>query len=275
MLSVIVPSYKNPKYLDACLNSALKTQKNKNEIIVVIDGYPELSENVISKYENDISFLTFEENRGMQQAINYGVYNSTNENILVVSEDNIFPMNWDVILEEHINQYNTNIKMDIDNGFVITPNQMEPTGPSIYNFKFHDLGDKIEDFNFDKFIEIEPTYRSNHLSPDGSTFPFCMRKKDFLKLGGFDTEYNSPFVVDWDFFLKAELANMYIARLHNLNFYHFVSKSTKNRNGYIENPNEKQNFFDGERKASEYFKYKWGFYPNRNEFNRCSHLIIF
>jgi hypothetical protein len=60
-----------------------------------------------------------------------------------------------------------------------------------------------------------------------------------------------------------------------LNFYHFVSKSTKNRNGYIENPNEKNEFFDGENKAAEYFEYKWGFPPHRDKNNRCKQFIPF
>ena len=100
MISVIIPSYKNPKYLDLCIKSALKTQVEKNEIIVVLDGYPELSKDVIEKYKNDISVLEFEENRGMSAAINYGVYNASNPYILVVSEDNVFPTEWDKIIDD-------------------------------------------------------------------------------------------------------------------------------------------------------------------------------
>jgi GT2 family glycosyltransferase len=112
-----------------------------------------------------------------------------------------------------------------------------------------------------------------HDTPDGSTFPFAMRKKDFMKVGGFDVDYPSPFVVDWDFFLKCELADMELVRVSKFNFYHFVSKSTKNRNGYIETPNERQKFFEGEKQAAEYFQYKWGFPPHRDKNNRCKQFI--
>ena len=266
MLSVIIPSYRNPKYLDLCINSALKTQTEKNEIIVVLDGFISISSHIIEKYKNEVAFLEFEENRGMQAAINFGVYNATNNDILVVSEDNIFPKNWDLILNNKIKE--------LQNNFILTPNQIEPTGPSIYNFKFYNFGETADNFNLEKFIENEPNFREDKMTNDGGTFPFCMKKRDFMKIGGFDTSYNSPFVVDWDFFLKAELCNMNLYRLHSLNFYHFVSKSTKNRDG-ISNSNEKKEFFKGEEDAMQFFKYKWGFHPQRDKNNRCSQFLNF
>ena len=33
MISVIIPTYRNPEYLDLCLKSAIDQQDNKNEII--------------------------------------------------------------------------------------------------------------------------------------------------------------------------------------------------------------------------------------------------
>ena len=47
MISVIIPTYKSPEYLDLCLESALKGQTNQNEIIVVVDGYYELNQTYI------------------------------------------------------------------------------------------------------------------------------------------------------------------------------------------------------------------------------------
>ena len=92
-----------------------------------------------------------------------------------------------------------------------------------------------------------------------------------MKVGGLSTEYQSPFITDWDFFLKAELCNMNLYRLHSLNFYHFVSKSTKNREVFTFD--EKTSFFDGEQRAAEYFEYKWGFKPHRDKNNKCKQFI--
>lgn len=268
-ISIIIPSYKNPKYLDLCIKSAIETQTEKNEIIVVLDGYPELSRDVVKKYQNDISVLEFQENRGMSAAINFGMYNASNEWVLVVSEDNVFAKDWDKTLNLHLKN-----NSEIQN-YVITINQIEPTGPSIYNIHIKDFGTTLEDFRLEDFWNEEPSFRKDGYTDDGSTFPFLIRKKDFLQIGGFDVEYPSPFVVDWDFFLKCELAGMKLIRFNELNFYHFVSKSTKRRDGYLENPGEVLECFEGEKRGAEYFAYKWGFPPQRDKNNKCKNLIPF
>jgi glycosyltransferase involved in cell wall biosynthesis len=41
MVSLIIPSYRNPECLDICLQSALEGQSVKNEIIVIVHGFGE------------------------------------------------------------------------------------------------------------------------------------------------------------------------------------------------------------------------------------------
>jgi glycosyltransferase involved in cell wall biosynthesis len=50
MISVIIPTYKEPEALDICLKSAITGQKNKNQIIVVVDGFFDLNKEVLEKY---------------------------------------------------------------------------------------------------------------------------------------------------------------------------------------------------------------------------------
>ena len=70
------------------------------------------------------------ERKGMAKAINYGVYNATNEWVLIASEDNVFCREWDSIIKSYnISKINITEKPS-----VITINQIEPVGPSIYNF---------------------------------------------------------------------------------------------------------------------------------------------
>ena len=67
MISLIIPTYRNPKYLDTCLKSAVAGQinKDKNEIIVVVDGFVEESKEVLEKYKGEIQVLPLEHNQGM------------------------------------------------------------------------------------------------------------------------------------------------------------------------------------------------------------------
>ena len=248
MISVIIPSYRSPECLDICLQSALDNQQNNNEIICVIDGFIEESSHIIEKYGKDgrVGFLPSDTNQGMQHSLNVGVWNATNEHILIVNDDNVFPKDWDVILESE------------DGKTIITPNQIE-RAPSIFNFETADFGG-VKDFDLNKFTASEPKYRKQELTDDGEIFPFYMSKTDYMMVGGFDTVYGSPFICDWDFFLKLELAGKKFKRSRKLNFYHFGSVATKNGK-------EGERFKASEQAAANIFKYKWGIDPIRHPNN--------
>ena len=49
MISVIIPTYKSPDALDLCLRSAIEGQNNQNQIIVVVDGFYDIKEEVFEK----------------------------------------------------------------------------------------------------------------------------------------------------------------------------------------------------------------------------------
>jgi len=246
-ISVIIPSYKNPKCLDICLHSAIDNQLQSNEIIVVLDGFSEMYFDIKNKYKDKVLFIEFEGNRGMQHALNIGVFHSTNSHILIVNDDNVFPMEWDKIL-----------LTDVSDETIITPNQIERM-PSIFGFVTADFG-SVDNFNYVKYKSDEPKYRVNHLTNDGEIFPFFMLKRDYMSVGGFDLIYDSPFICDWDFFLKLELIGKKFVRSRKLNFYHFGSISTKNGD-------ERSRFNDSEKIAAGVFYYKWGFQPIRNSDN--------
>lgn len=245
MLSVIIPTYRNPKYLDICLKSLTDGQINKNQLIVVLDGFIEESKEVLQKYKNDIEVLEFVSNQGMQTAINIGVWNATNEKILVINDDNVFPPGWDTRIEA---QYHPNT--------VMTVNQIEPTGPGMFKFPVVDCGQTVETFDMNKFIQAEIKLSKNLITKDGNIFPFLINKKWFMAVGGLDTWYNSPNTCDWDFFAKLELIDTVgHARIHNVHLYHFGSVATK-KNA------EAADFRVREHHAMQQYEYKWGIPPH-------------
>ena len=238
MISVIIPTYKSPEYLDLCLQSAVEGQKNKNQIIVVVDGHYDINEHVLNKWCHTIEILNLETNVGLCKGTNLGVMNAKHDKVLIVNDDNVFPKNWDVQLDK---VYTPNA--------VISPNQIEPTPSMFKQFHIRNCGTDPKSFYLDSYWKYEESKRGLPIDETGSTLPIFMSKLDYLKVGGWDENYELGMVADWDFFLKCQLAGFKMLRSYNCHFYHFASAST---NGEAR--------MRAEQNGHEYAKYKWGDY---------------
>lgn len=98
MLSVIIPSYKDP-YLHKTIDSLLENSEGEIEIIVVLDGY------ILKKeIRNDkrIKIVRLGKNRGMRGAINAGVLVSQGKFIMRVDEHQVFGRGYDIILTKDL-----------------------------------------------------------------------------------------------------------------------------------------------------------------------------
>ena len=247
LISVIIPTYKSPEALDLCLTSCIQGQSLKNQIIVVVDGFYDLNKEVLEKHKDSIEILNLEENVGLCRATNLGVYNASNELILIVNDDNVFPHLWDNI----IHNYQPNS--------CISPNQVEPSPSMFPQFMIKDLGKDPKAFNLEKFWEFEISIPiKQKVDETGSTLPIFMSKMDYLRVGGWDENYELGMVADWDFFLKCSLSGLKMIRTWNCHFYHFASATT---NG------EKRQ--QAEMNGHIYAQYKWGSYiHNDSETNK-------
>jgi glycosyltransferase involved in cell wall biosynthesis len=94
MLSVVIPSYKDP-LLHKTIDSLLANAEGEIEIIAVLDGY--WPEKPIVNDERVI-ILHLGKNRGMRDAINAGVSISRGEYLMRTDEHCIFSKGYDVIL---------------------------------------------------------------------------------------------------------------------------------------------------------------------------------
>ena len=134
-------------------------------------------------------------------------------------------------------------------------------------FNINDLGRDPKDFNINKFWEYEEKQSFNHTDETGSTFPFLISKKDYLKVGGLDQTYPSPsgFVADWELFMKCDLVGLKMIRTYKSHFYHFVSLTAKT-------PDQLEISQQYERNCHEYAKYKWGSYIKHNPQNNIKYI---
>jgi glycosyltransferase involved in cell wall biosynthesis len=96
MLSIVIPSYKDPLLIKT-INSLLENAEGEIEIIVVLDGYWPTFE---LKIEPRIRYVHLGKNSGMREAINYGVRVARGEFIMRTDEHCIFGKGFDKILTE-------------------------------------------------------------------------------------------------------------------------------------------------------------------------------
>ena len=109
--SIIIPVYNVEKYIDRCLNSILDQSYENYEVIIVNDGSPDNSIDIIKKYtKKDKRFKVFtKENGGLSDARNYGVEQASGDAIVFVDGDDY--VNPDLLLR--INE-EFEISRDID-----------------------------------------------------------------------------------------------------------------------------------------------------------------
>ena len=256
MISVIIPTYKSPEALNLCLRSAIEGQVNKNQIIVVVDGFYDINKEILEKYAESVEILNLEQNVGLCRGTNLGVYNAKCDRILIVNDDNVFPRNWD-----------TTLNSDWEDGCVITPNQIEPYPSMFKQFIIEDLGRDPKVFDLEKFWLFDYHYASGDKKDEtGSTLPIFMSKLDYLRVGGWDENYELGVVADWDFFLKCQLSGLKMIRTWNCHFYHFVSLSTNNT---VEKQLKRQ---QSEQNGHQYAYYKWGKYIKHNPENNLKFI---
>jgi glycosyltransferase involved in cell wall biosynthesis len=92
MVSVLIPVYNGIPYIIETLESILKSTYNNFEIILVDDGSKDSSKNTCRAFERKfprIRFFSFEDNQGMDAALNLGIKNAKGKYIARINQDDI------------------------------------------------------------------------------------------------------------------------------------------------------------------------------------------
>lgn len=94
MLSIIIPSYKDP-LLHRTIDSLLENAEKEIEIIAVLDGYW-----TTVKHDSRVKVVHLGKNRGMREAINAGVSIAKGDFLMRTDEHCMFGKGYDRILTE-------------------------------------------------------------------------------------------------------------------------------------------------------------------------------
>jgi hypothetical protein len=90
---------------------------------------------------------------------------------------------------------------------------------------------------------------------------YFYEKTDYLRVGGWDENYEMGMVADWDFFLKCQLSGLKMIRSYELSFLSLCFSFNKWR--------KRQR---AELNGHEYARYKWGSYIKHNPENNLKYI---
>ena len=111
LITIIIPVFNSEKYIEKCLKSVLNQTYQNIEIIVIIDGATDNSENIITtiaKKDNRIKIIS-RENKGVQYSRMEGYKNATGDYILFVDSDDYIKENAVEKLVLKADKYNADI----------------------------------------------------------------------------------------------------------------------------------------------------------------------
>lgn len=194
LVSIIVPCYNQACYLPETLDSVLNQTYENWECIIVNDGSPDNTSEVVNKYINkDKRFLLIEQvNQGLAMSRNNGIHESHGEFILPLDSDDLIEPTY---IEKAINYFLEN-----------------PETRLVYS----------EADRFDQTREYWKLPEYKYEDEIWSNRIFCSaiyRRSDFDKTNGYNPNMKGGFE-DWDFWLSLLNADDHVYRIPEVLFHY-------------------------------------------------------
>ena len=238
--SIIVPTFRNYKYLKTSINSIKKNSSYNHQIIVHINGKDEETENFCKSHK--IQYTSTEKNVGLCSGVNIAAKQSINELIVYAHDDMYFCPKWDHFLISEIESIS-------HKNFYLSSTQISPAEAlpaSKMNHIYFDCGKSLENFDEQKLVDNFENLKFSDLQ--GSHWaPHVITKSLWNKIGGFSEEFNPGFGSDPDLNMKLWINGVRIFKCVNKSrVYHFGSQTTRKNKNIVRN------------NANKTFLLKWG-----------------
>lgn len=136
-ISVIVPIYNAQKHINNCIESILRQNYNKFELILVDDGSTDLTKSILENYSKKYSQIKLitKDNGGVSSARNIGIKHATGEWITFVDADDMLSSNYLSNLIKPIAEF-PSIELIISGYKNVNSKNHEITQEVIYNRKY-------------------------------------------------------------------------------------------------------------------------------------------
>jgi len=237
MFSILIPTFNNLDYLKLCIRSIRKNSQYNHQIIPHVNVGNDGTIDFLQKENIDFTFTEY--NSGICEGINKASSLAKHDYFLYAHDDFYFCPNWDNVLNNEVKK--------------IGHNKFYLSGTMMNNGQIpFDCGDKIENFNEDKFLGKYMEY--NYYDFQGSTWaPALIHKSIWNKVGGFSEEFFPGTGSDPDFNFKLWKEGIRIFKgLNDFKVYHFGSIVLRKK---ISKLNNKTNYGSI---GGKIFLLKWG-----------------
>ncbi|MBL4744725.1 MAG: glycosyltransferase [Flavobacteriaceae bacterium] len=208
--SIIVLYHSGESFLKVCLESIIRTAREKDEIIVVVNNKNEFYHNV-DLFKERVRYLHFNEDLGHGKAANIGINEASNEYVILSDHDLVFFPNW---IDSLWKLYDSNPLIAAVSCKVINTN----------NSAVQDFGIAYSDFNLGHpFMDLPMNHElvmKDNVAQMICTGGFMMKKYEFQRIGGFDEKFGTLYT-DLDLCLRIKAMGKKVGAASNAIAYHF------------------------------------------------------
>ena len=278
LISFIIPSRNNLKYLKQAYESIRKNQSVEHEICIADDFSDDgTMEQVLVWMKRDKN-IKFHRNQGPERLGHTILYDTlVNE---YATHDVVMIFHADMYLCPHADEM---IDKYLEPGKVVSLTRIEPPlhpeGPEKI---IEDFGIEPEEFNEKKLLRFVEEFRKGENGRDitnGIFAPWAIFKKDFQKIGGHDPLYAPQSKEDSDIFNRFKLQGYEFIQTWRGFVYHMTSRGSRFKDGAMRNPagqvfmkgRESSEWLTQNMKSTRNFIRKWG---HMVQHDRLLHPII-
>jgi glycosyltransferase involved in cell wall biosynthesis len=278
LISFIIPSRNNLKYLKQAYESIRKNTLYPHEICIADDFSDDgTMEWVLVQMKRDKN-IQFHRNHGPTRLGHTILYDTlineyaTHERVIIFHADMYLCPKADEEIDKHL-----------EPGKVVSLTRIEPPlhpdGPEKI---LEDCGIEPEEFNEKKLLRFVEEFRKGENGRDitnGIFAPWAIFKKDFQKIGGHDPLYAPQSKEDSDIFNRFKLQGYEFIQTWRGFVYHMTSRGSRFKNGAMRNPagqvfmkgRESSEWLTQNVKSTRNFIRKWG---HMVQHDRLLHPII-
>ena len=213
LFSIVIPCYNHAHFLPQCLDSVLEQEYKNWEAVVVNDGSPDNTNEVVQKYsaEDPRIKLVVKENGGLSSARNFGIVNALGNRFIFLDADDF--------LYENCLEKIALIIQDADEKTLIQYG---------YTYVKENGKEVLSHTKAQKKEFLIPDIFKGNLGPCHS---ICISRSLALAAGSFDESLKS--VEDWDFWMRAVKAGGTQKIIPEMLVYYRYARNSMSRDGFV------------------------------------------